>query len=467
MAITKPKISSLVSSQLPTFIQEDYTTFVAFLEAYYEFLETQTIIDFDEISDIDTTLDSFVKYFKNEVALNFPSTLIDDRFLLPKLKELYVSKGTEASFRLLFKMLYNKDIDLVYPATQLLRVSDGKWVQPLSIFVNIKSNSPDDIVGKYVDLTSTYLGMERKVTVFIDSYETTTTNGVYEFFILSNYTGTINIDDLLKYSSDYTGVVVATTSSLSVIQSGKNFKVDQTYNILGPTYPSTITISSVDVNGGVKSAKITNYGIGYSSDFSTNILAQSYQTSTVQNFFTISATSGTAYSATILDSINQLEDSGVISLYTYASTSGTGFYSDPTYAGVVKKTFTNASVNTVFDPLDYATFSVNLGAVAKYPGYYSNTDGFLDDTMIIQDSKYYQAFSYAIQIDELFDSYKSIVKNLIHPAGTEIFGEYAINNEFSLAITTSASPLDATIYYLIDSSSNVLWDGTNNIIVLI
>lgn len=466
MAITKPKISSLVSSQLPAFIQEDYTTFVAFLEAYYEYLETQTIIDFDEISDIDTTLDSFVKYFKNELALNFPTTRIDDRFLLPKIKELYVSKGSEASFRLLFKMLYNKDIDIIYPATQLLRVSDGKWVQPLSIFVDIKSNSPDTIVGKYVDLTSTYLGMERKVTTFVDSYEPTITNGIYEFFILNNYTGVINIGDLLKYSSDYTGVVIATTTSLSIIQGGKNFKVDQTYDIIGPTYPSTITITSVDINGGVKSAKFTNYGIGYSSDFSTNILAQSYQTSTLQNFFTISATSLTTYSATIIDSINQIEDSGVISLYNYASTSGIGFYSDPTYAGVVKKTFTNASVNTIIDPLDYATFSINLGAIAKYPGYYSNTDGFLDDTMFIQDSKYYQAFSYAIQIDELFDSYKSIVKNLIHPAGTEIFGEYTINNEFSLAITTSASPLDTTIYFLIDESSNTLWDGTNNLIAI-
>jgi len=35
----KEKVSQLVNSQLPEFIRSDYTTFVAFLEYYYQFLE--------------------------------------------------------------------------------------------------------------------------------------------------------------------------------------------------------------------------------------------------------------------------------------------------------------------------------------------------------------------------------------------------------------------------------------------
>lgn len=149
----KPKLSSLVSGQLPEFIRGDYQTFVTFMEAYYEFLETQ-IVDFDEISNIDTTLDAFVKYFKDEVALNFPSTLVNDRFLLPKLKELYISKGEEASYRLLFRILYNKEIELRKPAEQMLKVSDGKWIQDISVFSTIVTGSPDDIVGKTINIIS-------------------------------------------------------------------------------------------------------------------------------------------------------------------------------------------------------------------------------------------------------------------------------------------------------------------------
>jgi hypothetical protein len=57
--------------------------------------------------------------------------------------------------------------------------------------------------------------------------------------------------------------------------------------------------------------------------------------------------------------------------------------------------------------------------------------------MYIQDSKYYQSFSYVIKVDELFDSYKSIVKNILHPAGTEVFSEYTINNYASISATCS------------------------------
>lgn len=437
MAITKPKISSLVSSQLPAFIQEDYTTFVAFLEAYYEFLETQTIIDFDEISDIDTTIDSFVKYFKNEVALNFPSTLIDDRFLLPRLKELYISKGSESSFKLMFNILYNKDIDIKYPATQMLRVSDGKWIQPVSIFAAVNIGVPSDIVGKTIDIVSTDKVDQKKIiSVFIDSYKESDTAGVYEFFILSGFTGTFNVGDLLNYSTTFTGVIVATTTTLTILQGGKNFKVGQNYDVIGSGTGSVIKVESVNGNGAIKTAKFINFGVGYPSTFTTNILATTNQITNVQNFFTLGGSSP-SYSATLTDSTSQITDQGLLSFYNYAKTAVSGLYVDGSYVGSTAGSFSNIASTSIIDPLDYAIFNIQLGSLAKYPGYYENNDGFLDDTMYIQDSKYYQAFSYAIQIDELFDSYKSVIKNLIHPAGTKIFGEYNINNIFNTSISIS------------------------------
>ena len=69
MSITKPKISSIVASQLPEFIRNDYPTFVAFLEAYYEYLET-TQADLFTIRDLDKTLDSFIEFFQKEISVN-------------------------------------------------------------------------------------------------------------------------------------------------------------------------------------------------------------------------------------------------------------------------------------------------------------------------------------------------------------------------------------------------------------
>ena len=60
MTIPRRTLSSLVASQLPEFVREDHQTFVAFLEAYYEYLENIEGNDLKSLGDIDTTLESFI-----------------------------------------------------------------------------------------------------------------------------------------------------------------------------------------------------------------------------------------------------------------------------------------------------------------------------------------------------------------------------------------------------------------------
>jgi len=108
---------------------------------------------------------------------------------------------------------------------------------------------------------------------------------------------------------------------------------------------------------------------------------------------------------------------------------------DGTYAGLVVREFGISSVDSQVSLTEPAILKVTLGPLAKYPGYYVNNDGFLNDAIYIQDSRYYQAYSYVIKIDEALDTYKTAVKNLVHPAGMAIFGEYDIRNEFDIGIT--------------------------------
>jgi hypothetical protein len=80
----------------------------------------------------------------------------------------------------------------------------------------------------------------------------------------------------------------------------------------------------------------------------------------------------------------------------------------------------------------------------------------LDDAIYIQDSRYYQAFSYVLKIDEQLESYKSIVKTLIHPTGMALFGEYDIRNEFDL----SAGIESMLNYSVLTSEDQVLMSQT-------
>jgi hypothetical protein len=151
--MNKTKLSSVVARQLPEFIREDHSKFVSFLEAYYEFLQSQQI-DFNTVKDIDLTLDSFLIQFKKELAYNLPYIVEDERFFLQRIKDQYLSKGSEASFKLLFKLLFNKDVQISYPGKQMLRASDGRWNQEVSIFVKVVFGNPEDIVGKILEIQS-------------------------------------------------------------------------------------------------------------------------------------------------------------------------------------------------------------------------------------------------------------------------------------------------------------------------
>ncbi|CAB4126731.1 hypothetical protein UFOVP84_18 [uncultured Caudovirales phage] len=449
MSIVKPKLSSIASNRLPEFIREDYQTFVAFIEAYYEFLDQNVILDYASISDIDTTLDSFIQYFKDELALNFPSTQVDDRFLLPKLKELYTAKGTEASYRLLFRLLYNKEIDIIYPVNQILKVSDGKWIQDTSIFVNISIGTPDIVVGQIVEI----LTIDKKIPVFVDRYAPTSNPNVFELFI-TNWLGNFDVGNNIVFGSSFIGSIIAVPNKISVLQAGKNFKVGQIYPINTSSTTSYFKITKVGKNGGIVNAKFISFDVGYTSNFTTNLNALVYKASKSQNYFTITGTS-----VGITDSISSLGDSGSISKFDYTGID----YIDNTYVGATIAIFSD-SYGTSDDLTKQAILAIYLGPYATYPGYYKNEDGFLDDNRVIQDSKFYQAFSYIIKTNILFDSYKSVIKNLIHPAGTEIFGEYNIDLNINANISTSMSIITENNYINTESYSRIITESNDRLI---
>lgn len=127
------RISTLVAQQLPEFIREDHQTFAAFLEAYYAWMEESgNALDASSnlltSIDIDTSLDAFISYFSNQFLVNVPQYLVANKaWLIAHAKECYTTRGTIASFKLLFRLFYGEDINIIFPKESLLIVSDGKW----------------------------------------------------------------------------------------------------------------------------------------------------------------------------------------------------------------------------------------------------------------------------------------------------------------------------------------------------
>lgn len=65
-------------------------------------------------------------------------------------------------------------------------------------------------------------------------------------------------------------------------------------------------------------------------------------------------------------------------------------------------------------------------------GYWLNTDGFLSSDKKLQDNFYYQVYSYEINSTIQVNNYREFVKQLVHPAGTKMFGRYIVEINIDL-----------------------------------
>lgn len=62
--------------------------------------------------------------------------------------------------------------------------------------------------------------------------------------------------------------------------------------------------------------------------------------------------------------------------------------------------------------------------VFTYPGRYLNDDGHLSSFNFLQDGRYYHNYSYVVRVKQAIANYRKALKDLAHPAGMSLFGEY-------------------------------------------
>jgi hypothetical protein len=142
------QISALIPSQFPEFIRDnpDYSKFVAFIQAYYEWMEQEGNVlnrssNILNYVDIDNTTSEFIDYFIKDFLPYFPDgALISKQNALRAAKELYNAKGTPSSYQFLFRILFDSDFDYTYTSDSVLRASDGTWYVAKSLKL-----STDDI----------------------------------------------------------------------------------------------------------------------------------------------------------------------------------------------------------------------------------------------------------------------------------------------------------------------------------
>lgn len=147
------------TSNIPDFFEFEESKLSQFIHFYYEWLESNGNVDFENrrllnYKDIDYREDGyqrFDKFLRSEFLKDIPTNLkVDERLLIKNIRDFYKSKGTEESIKILFKILFNEDVDISYPGKYILRASDGKWVLEQSLLVTLLTTLQDDNVQRFL-----------------------------------------------------------------------------------------------------------------------------------------------------------------------------------------------------------------------------------------------------------------------------------------------------------------------------
>ena len=267
---TEKTISNFVESQFPQFYLTEGPNFVLFVKAYYEWMETEgqairqsrTLMDY---RDIDNTLDSFLTHFQQKYLYGIPfSVIVNPRYLLKHILDVYRSKGTIQCYKLLFKLTYNQDIDVYLPGNDILKPSDNKWNQPTYVEVT-DTPSLVNYIGK------TVVGLSSNTTAIIESYGKEPVNySIISSLYLSNIKpqgGAFVIGEKIiidGQQSNSTAIlnaptVIGSMDSVNIISGGQNFNIGDILKIVHKQ-PTTNRVVSKGINGVVKVTGVSKIG---------------------------------------------------------------------------------------------------------------------------------------------------------------------------------------------------------------
>ena len=222
------KISELIESQFPAIYRDEGEAFVAFVKAYYEWLEEQGNALFYsrkllEYRDIDSTIDSFLGHFKYKYlnSIQF-DTAADTASLVKHSLDLYRSKGTERSIDLFFKSVFGVPAEVYFPARDIFRTSSGVWIEPKYLEIEAFDESMD-FVGLQIE------GVDSGAKAFVEKYvkKVSTAGHVSHVFFISSIIGFFSTGEKIKSSvSGKIGpTVIGSMNYLTVTSGGSDYSV--------------------------------------------------------------------------------------------------------------------------------------------------------------------------------------------------------------------------------------------------
>ncbi len=270
-------ISLFVESQFPAIYKENGAELMEFAKAYYKWMETDTSASnynsrrMFEYRDIATTSQEMIIFFQKKFLADLPLKPELVQFAVRNILDLYRSKGTEQGLKLFFRMFYEADVNITYPASKMLKVSASRWKSGtyLQLFANDNNFvSASGLRYTYADLIGRNItGSVSGSKAAIDKINTVILNGIkVPLLFLDRIKGTFE-----KYESIITNINGEQVSFGIINGSLGSMAIDTNYNgTTGNNVGDILDINATYGNGG--KAIVTKVSEDFTGEIDYNLV---------------------------------------------------------------------------------------------------------------------------------------------------------------------------------------------------
>ena len=477
-----------VKNQIPEWVRDDNPNFVTFLAKYYAFMDTNgnagaEILNYS--NDIDYAETAFLEKWRKALVHDIPTTtLVDKKFFYKRAKDVYESKGSRRSIELFFRALYGEEVTVEYPGQYTLKPSDGVYSveRALKLQETVHgggSLEPLTLTGKKIDIR--YYETTGSVTILktlgatVKRVEKNTyqTNGLtlQRFELIVDFD--VATTDVIGPGAGATATATISggaVTGFTISNGGGGYNSAPAVSIFhdaGTGAEGTATVA----NGVITGINLVSGGSGYTTAPTIEFDTEALKTYVVDDgaannaadmygnlVRVLTGVTYKAYSGSATDAgfkvgqiylINETGDDGrgyavtgyFAQDYTFKGGANDAYVrvtaidtaGKPTAFTVINpgSTFLNATTDILLTSPngEQVQVTITTGYLFEYEGKWKDDRGKLSDVNVIQDNKRYQPYSYIVKSNVAQTTWDRTLRDTVHPAGMEVFGDLIIRSE--------------------------------------
>lgn len=254
---------------------------------------------------------------------------------------------------------------------------------------------------------------------------------------------------------------------MQILNGGQNYQLGDVlefYNPIG-SYGSAASanVTNVDINGAiteVKFHKINGHfaggegyaGVGSTTGYDSTLLPTINVSTTTGNGANIIVNTLIGYGEQLIAGTEEIGK--ILSLRLISG--GENYTTPPT----INLANMAAGTNGI------ATSTIATGTYT-YPGRYINDDGHLSSYNFLENRDYYQNYSYVVRVNASLKEYRKALKDLTHPAGLRLFGQYLLDTANASVVMNTETAITRSSELLLSSykvhTSDALLNGVYNV----